>query len=199
MLPEPIKELRVMTVCEERRLVEGVAERDLCLGAYVAILGETGLRKQEGLGLSWPNLDLRSRMLSVGKWTKSGKPRYVPLSQYAMDWLAQVPRIVGVPQVFTKPDRTPWKDPRETFSAAKKSAGLEWVTLHDLRHFRATQWVKHGVDLRTVKELLGHASIQTTEQYAHYAPKHAIRKVHEVERLELEELADELEEREKYR
>ena len=41
---------------------------------------------------------------------------------------------------------------------------------HDLRHFRATLWVKLGVDLVTVKELLGNADIQTTMRYAHFAP-----------------------------
>ncbi len=122
-------------------------------------------------------------MVSVGE-TKSGRVRHVPLSEYALSWLSKVPRIVGVPQVFTKPDRTPWKDPRETFTKAKKAAGLPWVGLHDLRRFRATQWVKHGVDLRTVKELLGHSAIETTMRYAHFAPDHAVRSVRKAEEAE---------------
>jgi len=64
---------------------------------------------------------------------------------------------------------------------------MEWVSFHDLRHFRATQWV-HGVDLRTVQELLGHADIQTTMRYAHFAQSHAIRSIHDVEEVKIRQL-----------
>jgi site-specific recombinase XerD len=46
-----------------------------------------------------------------------------------------------------------------------------------------------GVDLRTVQELMGHADIQTTMRYAHFAPSHAIRCVTEAQRKEQQELA----------
>ena len=61
---------------------------------------------------------------------------------------------------------------------------------HDLRHFRATQWVMHGVDLRTVQELLGHSTITTTMRYAHFAPNHANRSILEAEKLEVRELGE---------
>ena len=75
------------------------------------------------------------------------------------------------------------------FAEGRKKAGLEWVTIHDLRHFRAPQWVQRGVDLRTVQELLGHSSITTTMRYAHFAPNHATRHIVEAQRLEAAELA----------
>lgn len=78
----------------------------------------------------------------------------------------------------------PFNDPRDAFEKGKKAAGLDWVVgPHDLRHFRAT------VDLRTVKELLGHANISTTMRYAHFAADHALRSVSEAEKAELAELA----------
>jgi len=46
-----------------------------------------------------------------------------------------------------------------------------------------------GLDIRTVKELLGHADIQTTMRYAHFAPSHALRSVIEAQRREKTELA----------
>ena len=190
LLPEPKKALRVMTLEEERSLVESVAREDLTIGAYVALLGETALRKSEGLRLQWPHINLRDRLLTVEWPTKSGKIRHVPLTQYALGWLAQLDRVVGVPHVFLKPDRTPWRNPKETFAKGRKSVGLEWVGFHDLRHFRATQWVRHGVDLRTVQELLGHADIQTTMRYAHFAQSHAIRSIHDIEEIENRQLKE---------
>src|SRR5712664_3331166 len=48
---------------------------------------------------------------------------------------------------------------------------------------------REGVDLRTVKELLGHSSITTTMTYAHFAPNHASRSILEAQNLEIQELA----------
>ena len=72
------------------------------------------------------------------------------------------------------------------FNRAKKKAGLGWVGFHDLRHFRASQWVMQGVDIRTVQELLGHHSITTTMRYAHFAPQHATQSIREVQKREAE-------------
>ena len=178
LLDEERSVIRVPSLEEESHLVESVAEVDQTVGCYVALLGETGLRKQEGLTLEWKQIDLHQKMLWVEK-SKGKKPRYVPLSDYAIDWLRKLVRIVGCPFVFvnlTTRDRL--KDPRTAFDKGKLVAGLDWVTFHTLRHFRATQWVRSGVDLRTVKELLGHSSIQTTMRYAHFAPEafEAVRK-----------------------
>jgi len=65
------------------------------------------------------------------------------------------------------------------------------VTIHDLRHFRATQWIMRGVDLRTVQELLGHSTITTTMRYAHFAPNRAARQIIETQQLEAKELTGE--------
>jgi hypothetical protein len=77
------------------------------------------------------------------------------------------------------------------FIQARRKAGLDWVTIHDLRHFRATQWIMRGVDLRTVQELLGHITITTTMRYAHFAPNHAARQIIETQQLEARELTGE--------
>lgn len=189
MLPEEKRALRVMALEEERCLVESVASFDPTIGAYIAILGETGLRKSEGLNLQWSHIDFQQRLLSADR-TKSGKPRYIPLSEYALEWLDSLVRVLGCPYVFVRLEaRQPWRDPREPFFKGREKAGLEWVSFHDLRHFRATQWVMRGVDLRTVQELLGHSSITTTMRYAHFAPAHAIRTVVDAHQAEAAELA----------
>ena len=195
MLPEEQKALRVITLEEERRLVEAVAEVDPTIGAYVAVLGETGLRKSEGLNLKWENINVQERILAVAD-TKSGKPRYIPLSDFALQWLNSLMRVISCPYVFVQLERRDrWRDPRSPFEKGKKATGLEWVGFHDLRHFRATQWVKTGVDLVTVKELLGHSDIQTTMRYAHFAPSHAKRAILQAQHIE----AGEVEQQEKNR
>jgi len=75
-------------------------------------------------------------------------------------------------------------DRRGALISGRKTAGLDWVGFRDLRHFRATQWVKAGVDLRTVQVLMEHRSIETTLRYAHFAPAHAIRAIVEAQRQE---------------
>ncbi len=66
-LPEEQIALRIMTLEEERQLVISVGECNPVIGAYVAVLGETGLRKSEGLGMEWSHVDWQKRMLLVPK------------------------------------------------------------------------------------------------------------------------------------
>jgi integrase len=188
MLPEEQKALRVMTLEEERQLIRAVSSVDHTIGVYVALLGETGLRKSEGLNLKWELVNFQQRILSVEE-TKSGKARYVPLSDFAIAQLQSLVRMIDVPYVFVQLDaRKPWRDPRGPFEKGKTLAGLDWVGFHDLRHFRATQWVMRGVDLRTVQEFLGHSSITTTMRYAHFSPGYANKSVREAQAAESQEV-----------
>ena len=191
MLREEPKAVRVLTIAEERRLVESIDEPTIA--SYVAILGETGLRKEEGLSLCWKHVNLTDRLLSV-EHTKSGRPRYVSLSDYAIEHLSSLIRLFDCPYVFVNLETgNRWIQPRRPFEVGKRKANLPWVGFHDLRRYRATQWVRQGVDLRTVQELLGHADIVTTMRYAHFAPDHAIQKIRSVQRSEHEAWIEERE------
>ena len=100
------------------------------------------------------------------------------LSELARQWLDRLVRFVDIPQVFVYPRRrTVWRNPNGPFTAGKNEVGLEWVGFHGLRHFRATQWLMNGVDVNTVKELLGHSDIHTTMRYVHYIQTHATKAV----------------------
>ncbi len=185
-LPEEKISLRIMSLEDERRLVMWVADCNFVIGAFVAILGETGLRKSEGLRMKWADVDFEKKMLTVPK-SKTGEPRYIPLSDYAIEWLSSL--YSESPWVFTLANGKPLKAPRESFAKGKKLAGLDWVRgLHDLRHFRATQWLIHGVDIYTVKDYLGHKRIETTQRYLHLVPTHAERAVRAAQNAEREEL-----------
>ena len=77
-----------------------------------------------------------------------------------------LPRVIGCEYVFAHAlTKDRWRDPRGPFYAGRKAVGLDWVGFHDFRHFRASQWVMRGIDLRTVQELLGHRDITTTMRY----------------------------------
>lgn len=189
MLTEEKKALRVMNLEECRRLA--LSAEDPIIAAYIGVLSETGLRKQEGLQLKWSAIDFRNRILTV-EHAKGKRPRYIPLSDYALQWLASLPRVIDSPYVFVRLEsHDRWRKPEKQFNQARRKAGLAWVTIHDLRHFRATQWIMRGVDLRTVQELLGHSTITTTMRYAHFAPNHAARRILETQQLEAQELTGE--------
>jgi integrase len=99
LIPKEEFALRVLTLQEERKLVESMPS--LVSQAYVAILGETGLRMTEGFTLKWELVDLKNRLLTVEK-TKGRKARTIPsLSDYAMEWLELLPK--DSPYVFTCP------------------------------------------------------------------------------------------------
>src|SRR6266478_2556170 len=189
-LRENEKALRVMTLEEERGLVQKVMDENLIIGCYVGLLGETGLRKTEGLKLKWDYVDTRSRTVTV-EASKNGKTRHVPLSDYALELLGQLPRIDACPFVFVWPaTNLPVRDPRHSFFEGRRKAGLPWVGFHDLRHFRGTQWIMRGVDIRSVQGLLGHRNIKTTERYVKFVPSHASQRVIEAQRLEDKEMAN---------
>ena len=187
-LPEEEVALRIMTLEEERRLVSCIRECSPIIGAYAAILGETGLRKSEGLGMQWQHIDWQTKRLTVPK-SKTGKPRYIPLSEDALEWLTTLVRYTSSPWVFTRPNGKPLKAPREGFYNGRRLAGLDWVRgFHDFRHFRATQWLLHGVDIYTVKSYLGHSRIETTQRYLHFVPSHAEHVVRAAQAAERKEL-----------
>jgi site-specific recombinase XerD len=83
-------------------------------------------------------------------------------------------RIHGAPiaSVFLTRDGTPYRDISTAFATAVRRAKISDVTFHNLRHGFASRLVMGGVDLTTVKELMGHEHIAMTLRYAHLAPGH---------------------------
>jgi integrase/recombinase XerD len=145
--------------------------------ALLETLYATGSRASEVVGLKTEDVYLDSGFCKC--FGKGSKQRIVPLGKFAMAalraYLAELrPRLLqavpDAPNVFVSRGGKPLA--RETLWVLVKKyarrAGLTVkVSPHTLRHSFATHLLAGGADLRTVQELLGHASIQTTQIYTH--------------------------------
>jgi integrase len=133
------------------------------------LLANTGMRRGEALNLKWSDVNDNAITIvsSAHARTKSGRWRHVPVSPGAR---AALEALRGVHGKFVLPRIIPHSLTRQ-FDRDAKRAGLNG-SLHRLRHTFASHLVTAGRPLYEVKALLGHASITTTEIYAHLAPDH---------------------------
>lgn len=148
----------------------------LCTQAVLELAYASGLRLAELRGLRLEQLHLDAGFITVVG--KGNKERVVPVGRAAIAALGRYLEA-GRPQLVTR--RSPanvFLTRRGTAFAAStlwrrikqraRSAGLARnLTPHMLRHSFATHLLEHGADLRVIQELLGHASISTTEVYTH--------------------------------
>ncbi|HEY0278384.1 MAG TPA: tyrosine-type recombinase/integrase [Solirubrobacterales bacterium] len=144
----------------------------------------TGLRRGELLALRWRDVDFANQVVWVrssyadGALTtpKSGKVRSVPMAPDVAEALAKLGQrknwtadddLVFVGQSGSYLDG---RALRRRYDAALKRAGLRKLRFHDLRHTFGTRMIGKA-DIRRVQEWMGHADIQTTMKYLHYAPR----------------------------
>jgi integrase/recombinase XerD len=186
LLPE------TLTVAEVERLLEaagddepaepgGPAERRLRDRTLLELLYAAGLRISEAIGLDREDLSTDGGFVRV--IGKGDRERLVPLGDVALDWLARWidgPRagLLALGHVAPARGGPLFLGPRgrrlarqQAWAAVKgaaERAGLgSRVSPHTLRHSFATHLLEGGADLRIVQELLGHASISTTQLYTH--------------------------------
>ncbi len=150
-----------------------MAERDV---AILELLYATGMRVSELCGLDLGALDAERRVVRV--FGKGRKERTVPLgapAARAVDaWLARGrPRLSTAesgPAVFVG-ERGRRVDPRVVRRVVHRALrlvdGAPDLGPHGLRHAMATHLLEGGADLRSVQEMLGHASLATTQIYTH--------------------------------
>lgn len=141
----------------------------------VVVAMHTGLRRGELFGLRWRDVDLVGAQLTVrGSGAKSGRTRHVPLNTIALEtlrtWRGDREPAAG-DLVWPGDDDQPLQDIKKAWAPVLKKAGVSSFRFHDLRHTFASRLVMAGVDLNTVRELLGHADLKMTLRYAHLAPE----------------------------
>jgi len=164
----------------ERGYQEWPAENPDHLTPIVLLALNTGLRKGEIFNLRWTDIEWTLAQVTVRgesderlEGSKSRQTRYVPLNREAVDtlkaWQVASP-LDGY--VFPGDDDARVTDIKKAWLPLVKAAKLTNFTFHDLRHTFASKLVMAGVDLNTVRELLGHSDIKMTLRYAHLAPEH---------------------------
>jgi integrase len=144
----------------------------------------TGLRRGELIALHWRDVDFAGSVIRVRAsyagsqltTPKSGKVRSVPIAQEVARALARLAEreywtgdddLVFVGELGSYLDGSAL---RRRYVEALKQAGLRPLRFHDLRHTFGTRMITKA-DIRRVQEWMGHADIQTTTRYLHYAPR----------------------------
>jgi integrase/recombinase XerC len=173
---------RAMTLADTESLLaasadEAIPERETAL---FELLYATGLRVSEAAGLDLEDVDLSSRLARV--LGKGSRERIVPFGEQAEDALraylpvraalrggAGDPGESGEPLfVNRRGGRLTTRSMARLLKRRLASAGLpQDISPHALRHTFATHLLQAGADLRSIQELLGHASLSTTQKYTH--------------------------------
>lgn len=175
--PRPEHNFSAATRAEWQR----VNEQD---AAMFTIAAFTGLRLGELLALRWSDVDLEGAQITVARAmsagveesTKSRRFRPVPLADQAaaeLKGLARRQHFAGRNDfVFCRPDGGPLDRTavRSRFIRAEKKAGVKVRRFHDLRHTFGSLAVRK-FDVVTVKEMMGHSKLATTERYLHSKPR----------------------------
>ncbi|MGI9277865.1 MAG: tyrosine-type recombinase/integrase [Endozoicomonas sp.] len=130
----------------------------------------TGLRSGELFNLRVGDIDLSARLLTVvGEGAKSGQTRQIYLNELAFEaivtWLNQTGnKGLLFPSPVTGEE---FDNIKTVWSGLRAKAGLPGLRLHDLRHTFGTRLAHQRVDLVTIKDLMGHESLDTTARYLH--------------------------------
>lgn len=168
-LQEKNFKIRFLSKEEEVKLFHSIRKLNPHIEDIVICALQTGMRRGEIFNLKWSNIDFEYGFIELLE-TKSGRSRKIPISDKMLEVLGRQQNETDY--VFVnKETKKPYTDIKHSFTNVLKQAGITNFRFHDLRHTVATRLVEKGIDLVVVKEILGHADIQTTMRYAHAVPK----------------------------
>lgn len=143
-------------------------------GTMIAITADTGVRFSELIALDWSDVDLAARRITISRGCvkgvfdspKNNRIRHLRLTAEAGAALAALPHRTGL--LFTNHGRVINDETaRRHLADACIRAGIEPIGWHALRHSFASELIRRGASVFSVKELLGHQDIKVTMRYAH--------------------------------
>ena len=167
--PRP-RRLPVVLSIEEVRQVLSLIRNEVYRTA-LQLIYSLGLRLNEGVHLTLADIDLERRQVRVRNG-KGAKDRYVPLPE-ATRLLLYAYFDQHAPEQWLFPGRVTGRtidasNLQRAFRAAVRESGIaKHASVHTLRHSYATHLLESGIDVRTIQELLGHESLNTTMVYTH--------------------------------
>ena len=174
-LPRPKKPVQLPKVLGENELerlfraLRNIKHKTILLTAF-----SCGLRISEVINLKLSDIDSDRMQVRIER-SKGKKDRYVMLSPLLLDVLRAYIRLHKPrPKVYLfegqNGDQYSPRSAQEVFKNACHKAGIhKQLTFHSLRHSFATHLLEKGVDIKYIKDLLGHYDIKTTERYLHVA------------------------------
>ncbi len=147
--------------------------------ALVELLYSSGLRASEAVALNWEHLDFGLSLVRIERG-KGGRQRVVPVAAAALEALSGYREGWDLPRadreaVFlnSRGRRLSVRSVGRILERLLHEAGLaQRIGPHGLRHSFATHLLERGADLRAIQEMLGHASISTTQRYTHVDLRH---------------------------
>lgn len=169
----------VLRADQAEALVTAPAGRDDAVGLrdrlVLELLYATGIRVSELCGLDVGDVDRMRRVVRViGKGDKERAVPYgLPAEQALTEWLRHGRPALAVPAsgaaliLGARGGRLHPTAARRLVDGHARASGLPHTSPHDLRHSAATHLLEGGADLRSVQELLGHASLSSTQIYTH--------------------------------
>ena len=168
-LPGVLQPAEVALLIEQADPQEPLGARDR---AFLELMYASGLRISELVGIDIDDLELRARLVKVHG--KGSKERIVPFGSKAEAalrvWMNVRKADPDQPAVFLnyRGERITTRSVRRLFDGYVRKAALRaGISPHTMRHSFATHLLTAGADLRGIQELLGHASLSTTQKYTH--------------------------------
>jgi integrase len=181
-----IKRKRYLLPEEQERLMAALTGKREHLRSIVIIDLNTGLRRGELFSLKLEDLDFNRDVIHIRE-SKTDRDREVPMNATARTLLLELAdqaRLAGWQYIFTNPTTgKPYHDLKRAFTGALRDAGIVDFHFHDLRHTFGTRAVDNGAPLTGVRDALGHASLSTTNRYAHGTEEGKRRAVEAQERV----------------
>lgn len=148
---------------EEARLLKACRKaRNPFLLPMVQLALETAMRQGELLSLRWEHIDLMRRTAYLPD-TKNGESRTVPLSTAAIKVLGDLPRSLDG-QLFP---RLTTEAVKRAYMRAIRSAGIQDLHFHDLRHEATTRLFEKGLNIMEVATITGHKDLRMLRRYTH--------------------------------
>jgi len=171
------RRLRFLTHDEADRLLAALAERESNVHDMALLALHCGLRAGEIFSLTWGDVDMERGVLIL-RDTKSGKNRAAYMTEAVAAMLTDMDRRDHDDLVFPSANGGRIVQISETFNRVVTALGLnngvtdprQKVVFHTLRHTFASWLVEQGIDLYSVKELMGHGTLAMTERYSHLSP-----------------------------